>query len=493
MILDFLKTLQHYLWFWDGLYFPIILILGYLVGIPCAIHALFNKQDPRASLAWTAICLLVPGFGAIYYIVFGVNRIKSRAMIWRSSGRWQEERLLSPKSEPINIESLNLPFNHHTFLPLIKISASISKLPLIPDCSIEALFNGEECYPKMLEAIEAAQDWIYLSTYIFEPNQTGHKFVKALARAQERGVEVKVLVDGYGAFHAKGSIKNLLKKAKIPCAFFLPPSLFNIHINLRTHRKVMVVDGKLGFTGGMNIGDRHLTHDPKNKKPVQDIHFLVKGKILAQLQESFLTDWYFCTKKIPERDFHYETAPASQCLCRGIIDGPNEELEKIRLIMNGALSCAREKVWIMTPYFIPDPSLTSSLITAANRGVDVIIILPEINNLPYVKWASHNYLAGLIKYGIKIYFQPPPFAHTKYFLVDDFYSLLGSANVDPRSLRLNFEFNLEVYDLKLNQQLSEHFVNTKETSQLITEKFLENRPAMHKLRDALAKLFSPYL
>lgn len=493
MFLHIFKTLQYYLWYWNGLYFPVILIIAYILGITCALHALFNKQDPRASLSWMAISLLVPGFGAIFYIVFGVNRIKSRAMVWRSSGRWQEERLVSPKKEPLHIEELKLPFDQRTFLSLLKISASISQLPLIKNCYVEALFDGEECYPKMLEAINSAQDWIYLSTYIFEPNQTGKEIVDALAKAKKRGIDVKVLVDGYGAMHAKGSIKKLLKKERIACAFFLPPSPINIHLNLRTHRKIMVIDGKVGFTGGMNIGDRHLAKNSQNPRPVQDIHFLVKGKILAQLQEAFLSDWYFCTKQIPERDFEYSSFAPSHCLCRGIIDGPNEELEKIRLIMNGALSCAQERVYIMTPYFIPDQSLISSLITAANRGVDVIIILPAINNLPYVKWASHTYLSNLIKYGIKIYYQPPPFNHTKYFLVDDFYTLIGSANVDPRSLRLNFEFNMEVYDAKLNQKLTEHFEKIHKSSQLISEEFLEQRPLAHKFRDALAKLFSPYL
>jgi len=490
----FFSNVQFYLLEWDKLVIPPIWFLISLMGILAAVHALLNKRDPRAALGWTAVCLFFPGLGTVAYLLFGINRIKSRARLWHSRGRWEFNQDLKRESEKLNSQKHSTPFDSDTFNSLVSVSDSVSTLPLVKGCQIQILFNGEEAYPEMLRALDEAQERIFLGTYIFETNTIGIEFVNALAKALKRGVDVRVLVDGAGTKYSKPRIQKLLKKNDIPFALFLPLTFSprSIHLNLRTHRKILVVDGKVGFTGGMNIGGRHLVKDPNNKSPTQDIHFKVGGPIVAQLQDAFLVDWYFAKEERSKVHYPCSTEEKGQALMRGIIAGPNEDIEKIKWIANGAISCAKQRVRIMTPYFIPDAEMSAVLTTAALRGVEVEVILPEKNNLPYVKWASQALFEELLHYGVRVYYQPPPFAHSKFMVIDDFYSLVGSANLDPRSLILNFEFNLEVYDHQLAGQLIHHFEEVRKKSRAILPKELLDRSFPQKFRDSVAKLFSPY-
>jgi cardiolipin synthase len=285
-------------------------------------------------------------------------------------------------------------------------------------------------------------------------------------------------------------------------ALFLPVSLQRrgIHFNLRNHRKLLVVDGEIGFTGGMNISQRHLHNRPEDTEStlwtrdrVVDIHFKVEGPVVGQMQETFREDWNFATgETFSGRNYPAPLADGN-CLCRGISAGPNEEFEKLVWIIVGALNCARKSVAIMTPYFIPDRILVSALIAAQLRGVDITIVLPIKNNLPYVHWASRGALQELLEYDIKFYYQPEPFVHSKLVLMDDYYALIGSANIDPRSQRLNFEFVLELYDLQVNQELRDHFSVVCQTAQPITRAEIEARSLPTKLRDNFFRLFSPFL
>jgi cardiolipin synthase len=302
------------------------------------------------------------------------------------------------------------------------------------------------------------------------------------------------LVDAMGERYSFPPARRLLRRSGVRIARFLPPSLSErgIHINLRNHRKLLIVDGLVGFTGGMNIGDRHLANK-NNPRRVVDIHFRVEGPVVGQMQEAFFEDWQFTTGE-PVAGIDYPDAvPGAEAFCRGISDGPNEDFEQLTWLLVGALNCARRRVRIMTPYLIPDRSLITAINAAALRGVTVEIMLPEKNNLPYVAWATRAYLWELLQYGTRIYYQPSPFVHSKFLLVDDAYALVGSANLDPRSLRLNFEFCLEVYDRRLNDTLARHFDTLHGLSREVFKEELDVRPLPLKLRDAFAKLFSPYL
>ncbi len=456
-------------------------------------HALLNKRDPRSALGWIVVCLAFPFAGAIAYFLFGVNRVRTRAKELDKRSRF---RLRSDRRQ--RGYDADAPASSHAFSAelqaLMRVSEQLTGWPLQGGNLIEPLMNGEQAYPAMLEAIEGARDSVFLTTYIFETNHMGRTFIDALARAVARGVDVRVLLDGVGEWYSLPRAGTLLRKRGVPVARFLPPKLIppSLHVNLRNHRKVLVADSRIGFTGGMNIGDRHLAEREDNKGRVIDVHFRLTGTVVPQMEQAFLSDWAFVVgEQTTLAPMH--SAEVGNSSCRVIVDGPNEDFDKLSAILIAAISLAHERIIVMTPYFLPSREMIAALQTAALRGVKVIVILPGVNNLPYVHWATRSMLWQLLQWDIEIYYQPPPFAHTKLFLVDDHYAQFGSANIDARSLRLNFELAVEVYDNAALTDWVAYAEKIRQRSRRISFEELEQRPLPIKIRDALAWLFSPYL
>jgi cardiolipin synthase len=320
-------------------------------------------------------------------------------------------------------------------------------------------------------------------------------FLEALQRAVKRGLEVRVLIDDTGARYSWPSIVPALKRAGIRVARFLPTSVpFRaMAINLRNHRKILVVDGHTAFTGGMNIRDGHLLQQ-KPRRPVQDVHFRLRGPVVAYLQEIFADDWQFCTREQLRGDVWFpHPAPAGPVLARVVPDGPDDHFEKIRWVILGAVSSAQQQIRIVNPYFLPEPSLISALNVAAMRGVKVDILLPEINNLPFVHWAMMAQLWQVLKRGCRVWLTKGPFDHSKLMVIDGYWSFIGSANMDPRSLRLNFELNVECYCPKLAAELDSHIEGKMATAHELTLQEADGRALPVKLRDGIARLLTPYL
>ena len=464
-------------------------LAGTVLGLVSAGHALLRKNDPRSALVWVVFCLALPLVGPFFYWCLGANRISRRTLKWRQSGRRLGSGEIAP---PVGTAvAAELPAGSSHLTTLRNLSDRVTNGLLLAGNRLALLCNGEEAYPAMLAAISGARESVHLSTYIFDNDRTGREFAAALRDAAGRGVAVRVLIDSMGERYSFPSIVRLFRGSAVQVGRFLP-LVRGIYINLRNHRKLLVVDGSLAFTGGMNIGNRHLVTE--GSRPVVDLHFSVAGPVVGDLQKSFLEDWYFTTGVfLDDPSLFPELEPAGPSLVRGIADGPDREFRKLQWIITGALSCARERVAIMTPYLIPDRTLVTALATAALRGVEVIIILPRQNNLPYVHWATRAFLPELLRFGIRVFYQPPPFVHTKLFLVDGVWGLIGSANLDPRSLQLNFELNLEIYDPDFCGRLEGHFQEALARSQRVPAADLARRPLPEKLRDSAAKLFSPYL
>jgi cardiolipin synthase len=453
-------------------------------------HALMYKRDPRASLGWIAVCLLFPAVGPILYFFLGINRIRIRAGRLEAFAPFALSETEAVRTSDPAADAFVPP----AFGPQARISRRLSGVPLVAGNSVKALFNGEQAYPEMIEAIKSARETCFLSTYIFESNETGRDFVDALAEAEYRGVDVRVIVDGVGEFYNLPHIGRLLKRKGVRFSRFLPPKLIppQISINLRNHRKVLVVDGHLAFTGGMNIGDRHLVGEKAGRNPVADVQFRIEGPAVARIEEVFLWDWGYSTGEYTApRQPRFDRPGKSACRC--VTDGPNEELDKLTMIIAGAVNSARSSVRIMTPYFLPPRDIISALQSAALRGVDVRVVLPRKNNLPYVAWACRNMLWEVLKHGVRVYYQPPPFNHSKLLCVDGRYVQIGSHNIDPRSLRLNFELAMEIYDADLAGEICSHFDRVISESEETTLSEMDSRPMPVRIRDSLAWLFSPYL
>lgn len=456
------------------------------------LHIVLYKQETRSALGWIGLAWLTPGVGSVLYLIFGVNRIERRAESLRHG---LEEYTAPTHTRPATTEEIGERFDDERLASLAHLVDDVVKRPLLPGNHVEPLVNGEEAYPEMLDAIENATESVTFSTYIFDNDTWGRRFVEAFRDAADRGVEVRVLVDAAGLRYSFPSVMRRLRSADVRTARF-HPSLFPPHlmsINMRNHRKIMVVDGRVGFTGGMNIRDGHVVADEPDH-PICDIHFRVEGPVVAHLQEIFVDDWSFTTgEDLRGARWFPELEQAGDVYARGIPDGPDENLEKLPWTLHGALSSARDSVRIVTPYFLPDEALIPALNTASLRGVDVDIILPEECNLPFVQWASFGQLRPMLERGCRIWLTPPPFDHSKLMVVDEKWCLIGSANWDPRSLRLNFEFNVECYDSELAERLDDWAVERREAAERLTLDNFDSRPHRHVLRDNLARLAAPYL
>ncbi len=456
-----------------------------LVAIGAAGHALLNKRDSKAAFGWIALCIILPLAGPIIYLLFGLNRVNNRAK------RDYVTKLLKSAC-------VTLPDPEGTaFRPLSTVGERVIGKGLSSCDEVMILENGDKLYPAMLEVIDNAKIRILLCTYIFDNDETGMKFVTALAKAHQRGVEVKVILDGLGEFMRLPRIGGELQKAGIDFTRFNPIKLFppSLNLNMRSHRKLLIVDEQYAFTGGANIGSRHLCDKLDNPHRVLDIHFRLRGRIVDELEWAFRRDWHHCNGTLDVGPFQHCNLNRTEApiWSRLVLDGPNKELDRLNNIMSGVISAARTKVWIMTPYFLPTLDLIGAIVSAHLRGVDVQILLPGHNNIKPAHWASRNILSQILEKDIAIYYQPAPFIHSKLLLVDDCYALIGSANMDPRSLRLNYELGVELFSDDVNTRLSNYFSTKREAATRITKKVIDSRSLPVQLRDSFVWLFSPYL
>jgi len=461
----------------------------FLAALFASIHALLHKRDSRAATLWLGIIWFVPALGPVLYLSLGINRIRRRAIslqFGKIISQAVPENLGEPEHE--GAEHLKM---------LARVVSRVVTKPLTPGNKIQALVNGDEAFPAMLAAIDSAEKTVSLCTYIFDNDDSGKKFIAALSRAKERGVQVRVLIDSAGARYSFPPITWQLRRNGIPFAKFLPTSLLTpwrvATINLRNHRKSLMIDGKIAFTGGMNIRKGNMLGE-NPKSPVQDLQFRIEGSAVAQLQEAFVNDWFFCTKEKLEGELWFpKLSERGDVVARVITDGPDQDFEKARWTLLAALAEAQTSVQILTPYFVPDDALVTALNLAALRGVRVDIILPAKNNLPFVHWASRSMWWQVLERRCKIWLTPPPFDHSKLMIVDGHWVLLGSANWDARSLRLNFELNVECYGRSFAAEMETLLQKKIAAAREITLAEADARSFLGKLRDAIARLFSPYL
>jgi cardiolipin synthase len=460
----------------------------FLASLLASAHALLHKRDTRAATLWIGFIWLMPAVGPLLYLALGVNRIRRRALLLgvHKTRRGIPEDLGEPEHE--GAEHLKL---------LARVVSRVVNRPLTPGNHVQPLVNGDEAFPAMLAAIESAKHTISMVSYIFDNDASGKQFADALGRAVKRGVAVRVLIDAAGTRYSWPPITYKLKHAQVPFAKFLPASLLTpwrvATINLRNHRKILVVDGQTAFTGGMNIRHGNVLADQPGS-PVRDLHFRVEGPVVTQLQDAFANDWAFTTGEILDGKIWFPKLQESgSVIARVITDGPDADYDKLRLTLLAALAEAQTSVQILTPYFLPDNALVTALNLAVLRGVRVDIVLPAKNNLPFVHWASRAMWWQVLERGCHIWLTPPPFDHSKLMIVDGHWVLSGSANWDARSLRLNFELNVECYGREFAHDMTAVLGKKLHGAREVTLAEVDARTMPGKLRDAAARLFSPFL
>ncbi|HYL89481.1 MAG TPA: cardiolipin synthase [Burkholderiales bacterium] len=446
-------------------------------------HAVIYKRDSRSASIWVLVIWILPALGPVLYALLGVNRVERRAARMRRGMVRHRADPQFPPSEP----------GTH-FTPLARLVEQVVERRLCPCNAIDPLVDGMAAFPAMLEAINGARTSIALASYIFDRDGIGAQFVRALAAAVKRGVEVRVLIDDVDARFGSSAVKPL-KKEGVNVAVFNPPLVpARLHaMNLRNHRKILVVDGALGFTGGMNVDDRYWRPQTPDQA-FRDLHFRLRGPVVAQLMEVFADDWQFTTgEALRGPRWFPPLAEEGAVLARAIEAGPDAAFERVRWAIIGGLNAAQRSIKILTPYFIPDQTLVAELNAAALRGVEVDIVIPEKSDLPHVRWAMYGQLWQVLDHGCRVWSRPGSFDHSKLMVVDGAWTLLGSANWDARSLRLNFELNVECYSVELGAHLDGLIQARISSAQPLTLEHIDARALPVKLRDGLARLFAPYL
>jgi cardiolipin synthase len=475
----------------------IVVIFHISLSLLTSVHVLLFKENERTSLAWIGLVVLSPVVGSLFYWLFGVNRIKRLAQKEHPQTLKKElKKELHHQSKPIEFH--HLPKNWHS---AIIAGHTINPVNYVAQNSVEPLINGDVAYPAMIQSIHCAKHYIALSSYIFDYDSLGRQFINALAQAHQRGVIVNVLLDGIGIGYSWQKSDLALKKLGVKTARFLPAISFTSirFINLRNHRKILCVDGEVAYIGGMNVSQNNVIKSAVN--PIDDVQFKVTGPVIDQISQVFVEDWFFATRELIEFP-HFsvkkslnapEQTNDKSVVARVIQDGPDEHYNRIRWTLINALVCAKTSVKIMTPYFIPDQTLMTSLHAAALRGISIEIIVPQRSNILFVDWVMEANFSRIIEHGIKIYKNKRPFDHSKIVIIDDIWSFIGSTNWDARSLEFNFEINLECFDKALNAKLTELFTLKKENATPIIKDEINASPIYKKIRNNLFRLFSPYL
>ena len=461
------------------------LLIHVLIASTVTVHVLLRKSDVRAALGWIAIAWLSILIGGALYYVFGINRVTRRASRFADMAR-EEDGLDASIVRPT--ASMNI-------AALSDISLHVTGSPLLAGNQVSLLRGGDNAYPMMLAAIRDAERSIALESYIFRNDDIGRSFVEALTQAQRRGVAVRVLLDGVGSGYVISQVLHELESTQVPVARFLHTWLpwRMPFLNMRNHKKLLIIDGEVGFTGGLNIGAEYSAQSSP-RAYVDDIHLRVQGPVVKQLMESFARDWSFTTNEILDDGTWWPSLNAKGAVfARGIDSGPDADLYKLETLLGAALAQAHFRVRIVTPYFLPDQRLQFAIAQARLRGVLVEIVIPGRGDLIFVDWAVRAHLRFLGDDITSIYLGPPPFDHAKLMTVDGEWCLVGSSNWDTRSLRLNFEFDLECYDKELCAHIDDLIDHKIARSQRIDESLLAAGPKWAHLRDAAVRLLLPYL
>jgi cardiolipin synthase len=463
-----------------------------VANLVASAHVVTRKRDVRSAIGWVGLIWFAPGIGPLLYAAFGLNRIQRRA------GQLHRERRRLQLSTPSAL-SIARTGTDSSVAPeltqLARVGELLSGRPLLRGNQVRVLENGDEAYPAMIEAIDAARRTVALSSYIFGSDAAGTRFVTALAAAVQRGVEVRVLVDGFGARYTWPPVHHALARAGVPVRLFLP----RVHeaglafFNLRNHRKILTIDGRIAFTGGMNIQARNI-HADRPARMVRDLHFRIEGPLVGQMQEAFAEDWAFATREILDGPGWFPAlAEIGTTTARVLTDGPDGDLEVTRTVILAAIASARESIRIVTPYFLPDAGLIAALGVAALRGVRVDVVLPSEVNIPVVQWAATAQLWQVLRPGCRVHLTPMPFDHSKVLVVDRKWALVGSSNWDPRSLRLNFELDVELYCSACAAALDDLVGARIASAREVSLEEVDSRALPVKILHGLARLLSPYL
>lgn len=449
---------------------------------------LSENRNPVKSLAWVTVLFLLPIVGIILYLFFG-RSIKNKRMISRRNRR----RLRKYERAP-NIDKHSLGLSEES-LQMINLAGTLASSPYYPDNSVEIFTDGTSKFEAFKKDLRNARHSINLQYYIFEDDNIGREIRDILIERHNSGVEVRVIYDHVGSFKVKSSFFKKMRRSGIQAYPFLKVSFpqFGTRINWRNHRKICIIDGAVGYIGGMNIADRYMDGGSRFDK-WRDTHARVKGPIIASLLHSFAVDWNFMGQPlIDDIADPAETCDKGDVGMQLLTSGPTSQWSDIEFIFQKAISSAKKRVYIQTPYFLPTDSLLKSLQAAALAHVDVRVMIPAHSDSSMLTYASESYISECLRAGIKFYQYTAGMLHSKTILVDDEFSTIGSSNFDFRSFEHNFEANLFIYSHRVNERMADIFRTDIHDCRRIMPAEWRSRPLMRKAMQSLLRLLSPIL
>ena len=472
-------------------YFHWIYLLLYIaIMIPAIIRVLLDNRQPAKTMAWILVLAFMPFVGIIFYIFFGQNTRKERHISDRSMDQLTKRSML----EFVEQENLHLPANNK---PLMNLFTNQNWAFPFKDNRVDIFTDGYEFICSLLYNIGKAQHHIHLDTYIFEDDALGYLVADALIDKAEQGVEIRVIYDDVGCWKVKDAFFERMRDTGIDVHAFMPVRFpaFTSKVNYRNHRKLCVIDGKVGFIGGMNIAKRYVKGT--GKQPWRDTHLRIQGGGVYALQRAFLIDWYFVDRTLITNRVYYPPVDIhinNSCLVQVVTSSPIAPWPDIMQGYVRILLQAQKYVYMETPYFLPTEPVLFAMRTAALAGVDIRLMIPRKADAKLVEWASRSYVMEAIEAGVKVYLYMGGFNHSKLLVSDDNLCTVGSTNIDFRSFENNFEANAFFYDEEMAQRIKAIYLKDESQSILVDDvSYFVKRPFMKRLFESIVRLLSPLL
>ncbi len=446
----------------------------------------YERKNPATTWAWLMVLMFLPYAGFMVYLFLGLNANKHKIFQDKAKGDSSVLRSVVKHSQSSLEEHIE-----PSFLDLVSFNTTGGNAPLSDAESVVLFHEGNSMFSSLLDNIANANDYIYMQYYIFNNDKLGASIVDALAKKAREGVEVKLLIDGMGCMSTPMSFFKPLTDAGGKLSVFMKRGL--VRINFRNHRKICVIDGNLGYVGGLNVGDEYLGKS-KRFGYWRDSHILLKGNVVSYLELRFIMDWNFASDdKIEVKELRNSEPSKNPIPLQVVSSGPDTKWD---IIHNGYIKLiyeANESIYIQTPYFVPDDSMFEALKIAALAGIDVRVIFPAHPDHPFVYWAALSYFGELLNAGVKCYAYEKGFIHSKLLMIDGKVCSIGTANMDVRSFKLNFEVNAVIYDEETTKAFENEFIKDLEFCTQMTEEIYAKRSVWTKIREAVSRLLSPLL
>lgn len=463
-------------------------ILGFLMT---------ERRQPSATIAWLLVVALLPVLGLLLYFLLGATRLtRWRRRSERVSARLDE--VLQKYGVGVRMREVGThpPLDDDT-KALVALANNVTSLPASWGNKVTILDSAAKTYHTLLTGIDSAEEHIHVLYYIIQPDRVGQSLRERLVKRAKQGLEVRVLYDAVGSSRLPLDFWDPLVEAGGHAAVFRPVRLRfrrRDRMDFRNHRKIVVFDGRVGLTGGINVGREYLGLDPEIGK-WRDSHVQLEGPSVLALQQTFSEDWLLTTGEVLDDLKYYPTfdpAPGSQLV--DVVDsGPDRQWSSVHQLFFQAIAMSRKRAWITSPYFVPDPVIEEAIVTAALRGVDVRILVPHRSDVPIISLASRSYFPRLLEAGVKIYRYERGFVHAKTIVIDEWVGTIGSANMDIRSFKLNFEINAIVYGPEFTRELAQQFLDDLRFARQITDQDIARIAYPERLAISFARLLSPLL